>query len=98
MWPRWQDHGLVFPPRLGTPTEPDNLRRAWSRIREGAGLEIVASTTFGTPVWLLNLRAPPHVVREIVGHSDIEVTVTIYAHAALAENRAALRKPGDAPG
>jgi hypothetical protein len=28
---------------------------------------------------LLDLGAPPHVVQEIVGHSDIEVTMTIYA-------------------
>ncbi|MFC6559598.1 tyrosine-type recombinase/integrase [Nonomuraea cavernae] len=32
---------------------------------------------------LLHLGVPPHIVREIVGHSDIEVTMTIYAHASL---------------
>jgi integrase len=32
---------------------------------------------------LLGLGVPPHVVREIVGHSAIEVTMTIYAHASL---------------
>ncbi|WP_230298993.1 hypothetical protein [Actinomadura coerulea] len=36
---------------------------------------------------LLDLGVPPHIVREIVGHSDIEVTMTIYAHAALDETR-----------
>jgi integrase len=30
---------------------------------------------------LLDLGTPPHVVQEIVGHSVIEVTMTIYAHA-----------------
>jgi integrase len=35
-------------------------------------------------------------VREIVGHSDIEVTMTIYAHTALNEKRQALDKLGDA--
>jgi integrase len=44
---------------------------------------------------LLDLGVPPHVVREIVGHSAIEVTMMIYAHAALDEKRKALRKPGD---
>jgi hypothetical protein len=34
---------------------------------------------------LLDLGVPPHIVRDIVGHSDIEVTMTIYAHAALDE-------------
>jgi hypothetical protein len=41
---------------------------------------------------------PPHIVREIVGSSNIEVTMTIYAHASLDEKRAALRKLGDALG
>jgi integrase len=33
----------------------------------------------------LDLGAPPHVVREIAGHSDTEVTMTIYAHVSLEE-------------
>jgi integrase len=37
-WPNWQENGLVFPTRIGTPMEPDNLRRSWSRIRLAAGL------------------------------------------------------------
>ncbi|WP_346105583.1 hypothetical protein [Nonomuraea maheshkhaliensis] len=47
---------------------------------------------------LLNLGVPPQVVRDIVGHSDIEVTMTIYAHASLDDKRKALRKLGDALG
>jgi integrase len=41
---------------------------------------------------LLDLGVPPHIVRDIVGHADIGVTMTIYAHASLEEKRAALRK------
>jgi len=41
---------------------------------------------------LLDLGVPPHIVREIVGHRDIDVTMTIYAHASLEEKRNALRK------
>lgn len=37
-WPDRHDHGLVFPSVLGTPLEPDNLRRSWSRIQDTAGL------------------------------------------------------------
>jgi integrase len=47
---------------------------------------------------LLDLGAPPHVVQEIVGHSDIEVTMTIYAHVCLDEKRKALGKLGEALG
>ena len=37
-----------------------------------------------------------HMVREIVGHSDLEVTMTIYAHTALDEKRQALANLGNA--
>ncbi len=30
---------------------------------------------------LLDLRIPPHIVRDIVGHSALAVTMDIYAHA-----------------
>jgi len=82
----------VFPSRRGTPMEPDNLRRSWYAIRKDAGL---GQTRFHDlrhtcVTLLLDLGAPPHVVREIVGHSAIEVTMTIYAHAAREEQRKAL--------
>ena len=99
-WPDWEDHGLVFPSRRGTPMEPDNLRRSWYTIRRDAGL---GQTRFHDlrhtcVTLLLELGVPPHVVRDIVGHSDIEVTMTIYAHVSLDEKRKALRKLGDALG
>jgi len=39
-----------------------------------------------------------HIVREIVGHSDIEVTMTIYAHVSLEDKRKALAKLGETLG
>jgi integrase len=47
---------------------------------------------------LPDLGVSPHSVRDIVGHSDFEVTMTIYAHAALDEKRKVLRKLGEALG
>ena len=47
---------------------------------------------------VVNLGTPPHVVREILGHSAIEVTMTIYAHASLEEQRRALGKLGEVLG
>ncbi|MCO6000142.1 tyrosine-type recombinase/integrase [Actinoallomurus rhizosphaericola] len=99
-WPNWQENDLVFPSRLGKPLEPDNLRRSWGRIRKAAGLGDVRfhDIRHTCVSLLLDLGVPPHIVRDIVGHSDIEVTMTIYAHAALDEKRKALRKLGDALG
>jgi integrase len=80
--------------------EPDNLRRGWGRIRAAAGLDGMRfhDMRHTCASLLLALGVPPHVVREIVGHHDIEVTMTIYARAALGEKLAALRKLGDALG
>ncbi|MER7672037.1 tyrosine-type recombinase/integrase [Kitasatospora sp. NPDC096128] len=39
---------------------------------------------------LLDLGVPPHIVRQIAGHSDIAVTMKVYAHASLDEQRKAL--------
>lgn len=93
----WTEHGLVFPSRCGTPMEPDNLRRSWGAIRKAAGLgEMRFHDLRHTCVTLLlNLGAPPQVVRDIVGHSDIEVTMTIYAHASLDDKRHALSRLSD---
>lgn len=99
-WPNWEESGLVFLSRLGTPMEPDNLRRSWSRIRQAANLGSVRfhDTRHTCVSLLLHLGVAPDVVREIVGHSDLEVTMTIYAHTSLDEKRSALGKLGDALG
>ena len=73
---------------------------AWGEIRKRAG---PGETRFHDlrhtcVTLLLDLGAPPHVVREIVGHSAIEVTMTIYAHVSQDEKRKALGKLGEALG
>lgn len=95
--PSWRDHGLVFATRVGTPIEPDNLRRSWARVRDVTGdpparFHDLRHTCVSL---LLDDGAPPHVVREIVGHSAIDVTMTIYAHASLDEKRTAMRRLGE---
>ncbi|MFG1879378.1 tyrosine-type recombinase/integrase [Sphaerisporangium sp. NPDC049003] len=96
-WPDWEDHGLVFPSRRGTPMEPDNLRRSWGEIRGAADLGSVRlhDLRHTCVSLLLDLAVPPHIVREIVGHSDIDVTMKIYAHTSIDEKRKALGKLGD---
>ncbi|MGW4426662.1 site-specific integrase [Streptosporangium sp. NPDC004631] len=97
-WPDWEDHGLVFPSRRGTSMEPDNLRRSWGEIRTAAGIGAVRlhDLRHTCVSLLLDLGVPPHTVREIVGHSDIQVTMAIYAHSSLDDKRTALGKLGHA--
>ncbi|WP_432926938.1 tyrosine-type recombinase/integrase [Microbispora sp. CA-135349] len=63
-------------------SEPDNLRQSWGAIRKTAGLGTVRlhDLRHTCVSLLLDLGVPPHIVREIVGHSDIEVTMQVYAH------------------
>jgi len=95
--PAWTDSGLVFTTTIGTPIEPDNLRRSWDKVREATGdpparFHDLRHTCVSL---LLDAGTPPHVVREIVGHSAIDVTMTIYAHASLDEKRTAMRRLGE---
>ncbi|WP_424536665.1 tyrosine-type recombinase/integrase [Sphaerisporangium viridialbum] len=68
----------------GRPIDPRNLLRHFYAVRKRAGLETyrfhdIRHTAVSL---LLDLGVPPHVVREIVGHSAIEVTMDVYAHAS----------------
>ncbi|MEU8825890.1 tyrosine-type recombinase/integrase [Streptomyces sp. NPDC048636] len=93
---RWKETGLVFTSRVGTPIEPDNIRRSWDPLRRRLGLEMRFHDLRHTCVTLLlDLGVPPHVVRQIAGHSDIGVTMKVYAHASLDEQRKALGSLGD---
>ncbi|MFR9806384.1 tyrosine-type recombinase/integrase [Pseudonocardia sp. RS010] len=88
----WTDTGLVFTSRVGTPLEPDNLRRSWYPLRKKIDAE---GTRFhdlrhSCVTLLLGLGVPPHVVQEIVGHADMSVTLGIYAHVSLKDKREAL--------
>ena len=95
---RWVDEDMVFASRVGTPIEPDNLSRSWYQARKALGdppprFHDLRHTCVSL---LLAEGAPPHVVQQIVGHSAIDVTMTIYAHASLDEKRKALGRLGEA--
>jgi integrase len=95
--PDWQDRGMVFASAVGTPMEPDNLRRSWYRVRKvlPEPLPRFHDLRHTCVTLLLTEGVAPHIVQEIVGHSAIDVTMTIYAHTSLEEKRKALRLLGD---
>ena len=89
----WKENGLVFPSRIGTQYEPDNLRRSWEPVRRKFGLSHRFHDLRHTCITLLlDLGVPPHIVQQIAGHSDHGVTMQVYAHASLEEKRRALEK------
>jgi integrase len=79
----WQDFGLVFPSRAGTPMDADNLvQRSFEPLLERAGLPRVRfhdlRRTFATV--LLSGGTHPKVVQEMLGHANISQTMDTYSH------------------
>jgi integrase len=95
--PAWQDSGLIFTTARGTPIEPRNLNRHWYALRDRVGLPGVRlhDLRHTCVTLLLDDGAPPHIVQAIAGHSGIQVTMTIYAHAAQEEQRKVLGSLGE---
>ncbi|MEU5690934.1 tyrosine-type recombinase/integrase [Actinosynnema sp. NPDC020468] len=90
----WEDSGLVFTSLQGGPIDPTYLRASWYPLRTRAGLDGVRfhDLRHSCVTLLLRLGVPPHIVRDIAGHSDIAVTMTIYGSVSLQDKREALRK------
>ncbi|WP_330474735.1 tyrosine-type recombinase/integrase [Terrabacter sp. C0L_2] len=95
--PAWHETGMVFASAVGTPMEPDNLRRSWYRVRQvlPEPLPRFHDLRHTCVTLLLTEGVAPHIVQEIVGHSAIDVTMTIYAHTSLDEKRKALQLLGE---
>ena len=87
--PKWRDQGLAFPSTVGTSLEPRNLTRHYKETLRRAGLP--EATRFHdlrhTAASLLVAQGVhPRVVMEILGHSQIGLTMNTYAHV-LPENQ-----------
>lgn len=92
----WADSGLVFTTPAGRPIPPATLGKQWRDLRDRVGLGGLRfhDLRHTCVSLLLALGVPSHVVREIAGHSDIKVTMTVYAHGNLDEHAAALTQLG----
>jgi integrase len=88
----WPPSDLVFVTTIGTPIDPNNFSRTftrWSKVAEVPRVRLhdLRHTCVSL---LLGLGVPPRVVMEIVGHAALEMTMNVYAHVALDDQRAAL--------
>jgi len=88
----WLDSGYVFTTAVGSPVDPRNLNRHWYALQKRTGLEGYRfhDLRHSFVSLLLDLGVAPHIVREIAGHSDLQVTLGVYAHASAEEKRKAL--------
>lgn len=78
----WTESDLVFTSTKGTPLNPQNFYTRYKAILEEAGL---AGHTFhdlrhSAASLLARRGVPARVAMEILGHSDISITMNVYTH------------------
>jgi integrase len=81
--PRWQEHGLVFASKVGTPLDPSHVRREFRRAIHGAaGLDAMAWTPRELRHSFVSLLSdsgvPLEEISRLVGHSSTAVTELVY--------------------
>ncbi|HEY6418687.1 MAG TPA: site-specific integrase [Candidatus Binataceae bacterium] len=78
----WRDSGLVFTTGIGTPVEPRALNSDFARMLERAGLDHARlhDLRHSAASFLLAQGVHPRVVMEILGHSQISLTMNTYSH------------------
>jgi integrase len=88
----WPAVELVFTTVVGTPVDPNNFSHQFHRWCAAAGVPRVRlhALRHTCVSLLLTLGVSPRVVMEIVGHAALEMTMNVYAHVAVDEQRAAL--------
>ncbi|HEX8510354.1 MAG TPA: tyrosine-type recombinase/integrase [Propionibacteriaceae bacterium] len=87
----WEDWGLVFTTRYGTPLSPRNDYRSFRQITEGAGLRRVRLHDLRHTAASLMLAqgVTARTIMETLGHSQISITMNTYSHVDPAVSREA---------
>ncbi|MFD4155992.1 tyrosine-type recombinase/integrase [Streptomyces hydrogenans] len=89
---RWEEGGYVFTTASGRPVEPRNVYRSFTRVAASAGLRVIRlhDARHGTATLLTAAGVPPRVVMEILGHSQISITMDVYTHVVQDTQREAI--------
>jgi integrase len=88
----WTATGYVFATRTGRPVEPRNVHRSFVRVSETAGLRLIRlhDARHGCATLLTAAGVAPRVVMEILGHSQISLTMDVYTHVVQDTQREAI--------
>ena len=79
----WQGQGLVFPSQVGTPLSARNLIRTFKAHLRRA--ELPQTIRFHDlrhtcATLLLRQGVNPKFVQELLGHTDVSLTLNVYSH------------------
>ena len=92
--PMWQENDLVFTTAVGTPIHPRNDYRAFRRLIDRAGVRRVRlhDLRHTAASMLLAEGVAARVVMEILGHSQVSITLNTYTHVDPELNREAAER------
>jgi integrase len=78
----WQEHDLVFPNVFGGFLHPNHLRSKFYKVLEEAGLPRmhIHDLRHSAATILLSMGVSIKVIQELLGHSQISITMDIYSH------------------
>jgi integrase len=94
---RWQDRDLVFCNKYGGYLDPAHLRQRFDKLLREANLPDVRfhDLRHSAATILLSMGVPAKVVQEILGHSQISMTMDIYSHVLPDMQQEAMDKMND---
>ncbi|MCY7344934.1 MAG: site-specific integrase [Pyrinomonadaceae bacterium] len=79
----WQNHDLVFPSEVGTPSTHSNITQVYKRVLKNAELRTslrLYDLRHSHATLLLKAGVHAKVVSERLGHSTIALTLDVYSH------------------
>lgn len=90
--PRWNDGGFVFASPIGRPLDLTGVSKAFRRALTAAGLTGLRfhDLRHSCTSLLLHAGNDPRTVADILGHSQVRLTLDTYAHTPAARQREAL--------
>lgn len=93
----WQGTRYVFTTALGTPLEPRNVNRDFTKLLSELGLRHQRFHDLRHCFATLQLanHTPAHVVQEQLGHSQISTTLDVYRHAVAELHRESAERFGE---
>jgi integrase len=93
----WEECGLVFPNTIGRPLSPNNLRdRSFFPLLARAGLPRVRfhDLRHSCATLLLGEGVHPKVVSDLLGHSQVGITLDLYSHVTATMQAVAVEAMG----
>jgi integrase len=96
--PAWNDHDYVFCTSIGTHLHPTrDVLDVLKSLLKKAGLPNIRfhDLRHSSATMLLSMKVHPKIVQEVLGHSQISMTMDIYSHVLLSMQEEAMGKIND---